>query len=115
MANYSATSDYSATPVPSPGIQQPSVYDFEQDYKVELATLQSLEPSTCGGLNAGAEEICVFVTQNNEHAAAPQELDVKATHDPVNHDKAVTVPVSQVPLPLTATLVETNPNNGTTT
>ena len=115
MANSSATSDYSATAAPSPGIQQPSVYYFEQDVKVDLATLQSLESFACGGLNGATEEICVLEAQNSEHAVDPQQLDVKATHDPLNHEKPVTVPVSQAPLPLTTALVDTNRDNGTIT
>ena len=85
---------------------------FEEDVKKELETQQSIESL---GLNGGAEERCVPEIQNSEHAIIPQQLDVNANHEPVDHDEAASVPVPQAPLPLTAALVETNPYNGTTT
>lgn len=80
-----------------------------------LAAQQSFESFVCGGLNGGAQEICVPGTQKSERATVPQQLDVRENHGLVNHDKATAVPVPQVPLPLTAALVEINPDNGTTT
>ena len=99
----------------SSGMQQPSVGYSEQGVINHLAVQQSSESFACGGLSGGAEEICVPETQNSEHAANPQQLDVKVKHEPINHGEAASVPVPQASLPPTAALVETHPDNGTTT
>ena len=106
---------YSAALICSQGIQQPNVNYYNKDDKKELETQQSLESFACDGLNGGAEEIRVPESQSGEHTAAPQKLDVKVNPEPMNRDEAAAVPVPQAPLPLTAALVETNPDNGTTT
>ena len=105
----SSTADLSST------MQQPSVYHFEQGVKVGLATQQSFESFACGGLNGGAQEICVPGTQNSEHAAAPQQLGVRSNYEPMGHDQAIAVPSPQASLPMTAPPVETNPDNDTNT
>lgn len=117
MANLSANSpsDYSATAVSSPDTQQPSVDRFEENVKEAQETQQYFESFACDGLNGGAEEICEPEAQHLEDAAAPQPLDVKTSHGPLNRDEAAAVPVQQAPLPLTAAVVETNPDNGITT
>ena len=117
MANLSAKSpsDYTATAVSSPDIEQPSVDCLEEDVKEGRETQQFFESFACDGLNGGTEEICVPETQHVGDAAGPQQLDVNTNHEPMNHDEAAAVPVQQAPLPLIAALVETNPDNGTTT
>ena len=87
----------------------------EQGVINNLAVQQSSESFACGGLSGGAEEICVPETQNSKHAANPQQLDFKENHEPINHGEAAAVPGPQASLPLTAALVETNPDNGITT
>ena len=116
VVNLSANSpnDYSAIAVSSRSIQPSSVNCFEEDVRKDLETQPSVESIAYGGLDGGAEEICVPETQNSEPAAVPQQIDVDTNHEPMNPDEAA-VPVPQAPLPLTAALVETNPINDTTT
>ena len=84
--------------VPSPDIQQPSVGYFEQDFKNNYVMQQSSEFFVCGELNGDAQANCVPETQNREHAAAPQQLDVRTNHEPMNHDQTAAVPVPTMDL-----------------
>ena len=114
MTNLSANSpsDYSASAVLSPDIQPLSVNDSEEDVRRDLEAQPSFESIACGGLDGGAEEICVPETLNSGQAAVPQQLDVDTNHEP---DEAAAVPAPQASLPLTSVLVELNPDNGTIT
>ena len=106
----------------SPDIQQPSVGYYEQGVMNSLATQQPSGPFVCDRLNEPflfppdiGQATCVPGTQNTEHAAGPQQLDVRATHEPMVRDEAATAPAPQTSLSPTAAQVETNPDNGTTT
>jgi hypothetical protein len=69
-------------------------------------------PEFCGGLHGGVQAICVPGTQNEENAAAPQQLDVRTNHEPMNHDQTTT---SQASWGLATTSIEANSSNGTVT
>jgi hypothetical protein len=69
-------------------------------------------PEFCGELHGGAQAICAPRTQNKEDAAAPQQLDVRTNHEPMNHDQTT---ASQASWGLTATPIEANSSNGTVT
>jgi len=77
--------DWQGTAVPSP------VY-FGRDFKNNLETQKSPESFACGGFDSGAQADCV---QNKEHAAVPQQHDVRTNHEPMNHDQTAAVPVPQ--------------------
>ena len=105
LQNASSTTDS------SPEIQQPSVGQSEQDIINNLETQQSFESFACIGLNGGARAIFVPGTQNREHAAAPQQLDLRTNRELMDHDSAAPVPIPQASLPSNTALVETNPDN----
>jgi len=73
---------------------------FESDTDVDA------EPAA--GLDA---EVYVLGAQNREQPAALQQLDVRINHEPIGHTQATPVPAPQASLPLTTTLIETNPDN----
>ena len=74
-------------------------------------TQQPFESFVRGGSSDGANTIYVLGAQNREQAAVPQQLDVRINHEPMGHSQATPIPVPQASLPLTATPVETNPDN----
>ena len=79
------------------------------------ATQQPLDFSAYGELNHGAQPFRAPGVQNREQEGAPHQLDVRPNYEPMGHGQASAVPTPQASLPLTAALVETHPDNGTTT
>ena len=88
---------------------------FGQDLGINPATQQPFDFSAYGGLNHGALPFYAPGVQNGEQEVASHQLDVGPNYEPMGHDQASAVPAPQASSPLTAALVETNPDNGTIT
>ena len=81
--------------VPLPDIRQPNVGYLVHDLKNNLETQQSPKSFACGGFDSGAQANCGPGAQNKGHTATPQQHDVRANHEPTNHDQSAAFPVRQ--------------------